>query len=218
MRILDLFCGAGGAGVGYHRAFPDAEIVGVDINPQPNYPFEFHQGDAVKIAATTNYVRSFDLVHASPPCQHFTRYRNVVKDITDRYEDHLLITRELLKVAEVPYVIENVEGAPMSATVVLCGSMFGLKVRRHRLFECSEMLLQPECWHGVWVDRPFKGSTGRGPRFTCEVGAWDEPFEVQKEAMGVDWHMTLRELSEAIPPAYTEWIGNQLAAHLGVNA
>jgi len=210
MRILDLFSGAGGAAVGYHRAFPDAEIVGVDIAPQPRYPFTFVQGDALTVAKMD--LGRFDLIHASPPCQHFTRYRNVVKDITDRYENVLPEIRYWLSSQTTPYVIENVQGAPMTPTVILCGSMFGLDVRRHRQFECSWMMLQPECRHDVWTERPYKGSTGRGPRFTIEIGAWNEPLELQKRCMGVDWPITLRELSEAIPPAYTEWIGNQFKA------
>lgn len=217
MKILDLFCGAGGAAMGYHRAFPDAEIIGVDINPQPNYPFTFVQGDALAFLADVNH-GDYDFIHASPPCQHFTRYRNNVKDITDRYDDHLAETRWGLLRTRIDYAIENVPGAPMTPTVVLCGSMFGLKVRRHRVFECSWLMMQPACNHGVWVDRPFKGSTGRGPRFTCEIGAWNEPLALQKEAMGVDWKITLRELSEAIPPAYTEYIGQQFIAEIGAVA
>jgi DNA (cytosine-5)-methyltransferase 1 len=198
--------------MGYHRAFPDAEIVGVDINPQPNYPFTFVQGDA-----TTYPTDGFDFIHASPPCQHFTRYRNVVKDIADRYLDHLPATIERLAASGVPHTIENVEGAPLRADVTLCGSMFGLKVRRHRVFQCSFPIMSPPCNHGVWTDRPFKGSTGRGPRFTIEVGAWNEPLWLQKECMGVDWQISLRELSEAIPPAYTEYIALQFQRTMEVS-
>lgn len=207
MRILDLFCGAGGAAMGYRRAFPDAVIVGVDVAPQPHYPFTFAQADALGISLS-----GFDLIHASPPCQHFTMYGNNVKDIKDRYEDLVAPTREMLKAAGVPYVIENVPGAPLVNPITLCGSMFGLQVRRHRLFETSWPMMCPPCNHGVRVDRPYKGSSNRGPRFTIEVGAWNEKIELQRACMGVDWPMTVRELSEAIPPAYTQWIGEQFAA------
>jgi DNA (cytosine-5)-methyltransferase 1 len=205
-RLLDLFCGAGGCSVGYHRAGFD--VVGVDLAPQPNYPFAFHQADAM-----TFPLDGFDVVHASPPCQHFTRYRNNVKDITDRYGDLLEPIREHLVASGLPYVIENVEGAPLLEPVTLCGSMFDLDVRRHRLFETNWPLGDHPwpCRHRIW-GRRFKGSTGRKPnsRFTIEVGAWNEKLADQKAAMGVDWKLTLRELSEAIPPAYTEWIGEQL--------
>ena len=189
--------------MGYHRA--GFEVVGVDIKPQPNYPFEFHQADAL-----TFPLDGFDAIHASPPCQHFTRYRNVHKDIHERYEDLIDPTRFRLRSAHVPYVIENVEGSPLKAPVKLCGSMFGLEVRRHRLFESNMPLVQPECDHSVWVERKYPGSTGRARRFTCEVGVWRIPLAEQRAAMGdVSW-MQLRELSESIPPAYTEYIGRQL--------
>lgn len=212
MRILDLFCGAGGAAVGYHRAFPDATIVGVDIASQPNYPFIFGRHDL--LALDSDIWVEFDLIHASPPCQHFTRYRNNVKDIATRYENLIEPVRERLQQLNIPYVIENVEGAPLESPVKLCGSMFGLDVRRHRLFETNWPLPQPACNHKVWTDRKYKGSTGRGNRFTIEVGAWNEKLELQKQCMGVDWKLTLRELSEAVPPAYTEWIGQQFAQRM----
>lgn len=215
-RILDLFCGAGGAAVGYHRAGFD--VVGVDIVEQPNYPFEFQQADALEVLY--NGVTGFDAIHASPPCQHYTRYRNAVKDITDRYEDLIAPTLWFLNRLGLPYVVENVPGAPIRPDLVLCGSMFGLDVRRHRWFELGgwDSFAPGGCNHKGWR-RQFKPSTGRqNLRYTIEVGAWDEPLDRQKAAMGVDWPITVRELSEAIPPAYTEWIGTQLLAHLGVAA
>lgn len=206
MKLLDLFCGAGGAAMGYHRA-GFTTIVGVDIEPQPNYPFHFIRGDATTPPVDLD---AFDLIHASPPCQHFTRYRNAVPDITDRYSDHLAETRRLL--AGRPSVIENVEGAPMRADVILCGSMFGLDVKRHRWFELSFPALAPACNHKGWTRR-FKSSSDRpNLRYTIEVGAWDEPLELQKQCMGVDWPIGLRELSEAIPPAYTEYLGGLFLA------
>lgn len=209
MKLLDLFCGAGGAAMGYHRA-GFTEIVGIDIAPQPNYPFTFIQGDALNPPVD---IAQFDLTHASPPCQHHTRYRNNVPDITDRYEDLIEPTRTLLEAAGVPFVIENVEGAPLDAAVVLCGSMFGLDVRRHRLFETGggfPFMLSPPCDHKSWTRRFKPSSTRENMRFTIEIGAWDEPLDLQHRCMGYsEVVMELRELSESIPPAYTEYIGTQ---------
>lgn len=205
MRLLDLFCGAGGAAVGYSRA-GFTEIVGVDIEPQPNYPFTFVQADALQPPV---WLEDFDLIHASPPCQHFTKYRNNVKDITDRYEDHLPATLEMLD--GYPAVVENVPGAPLHADLVLCGSQFGLNVRRHRHFQLNQWTSfgPGGCNHKGWK-RQFKSSSDRpNLRYTIEIGAWDEPIERQKKAMGVDWPIELRELSETIPPAYTQFIGEQ---------
>jgi DNA (cytosine-5)-methyltransferase 1 len=211
VKLLDLYCGAGGAAVGYARA--GFEVVGVDIAPQPNYPFKFIQRDAIDVLIEmVEEPMEYDLIHASPPCQHFTKYRNAVKDIADRYEDLLDETRELLEEVVHPYVIENVEGAPLRDPVTLCGSMFDLDVRRHRLFETNWNLPNHPwpCRHKIWGAR-FKSSTGRKPnsRRTIEVGSWDEPLERQKQAMGVDWKIEVRELSQAIPPAYTEFIGRE---------
>lgn len=213
LRILDLFCGAGGAAEGYHRAFPDAEIVGIDIKPQPNYPFEFHQGDAVEVLAvnTTYIARTFDLVHASPPCQMFTAYRRKGHGVGDGYPNLVGNVREFLKGVGIPYVIENVPGAPLIGPVQLCGSSFGLDVRRHRLFECSFPVTTPPCDHS-WQTPRFPPATNRtNRRCTVEVGVWRIPLDVQQQAMGIDW-MTLPELSEAVPPAYTEHIGLEFAA------
>jgi len=212
-RLLDLFCCEGGAAAGYHRAGFD--ITGIDRDPQPNYPFPFIQADALHPPVD---LTMFDAIHASPPCQHFTAYRrNVGESITDRYDDLLEPTRAMLETAGRPYVIENVEGAPLVDPVTLCGSMFDLDVRRHRLFE-TNWGLQDHPWpcrHKIW-GRRFKASTNRKPdsRYTIEVGAWNEKLELQKRCMGVDHKITLRGLSQAIPPAYTEHIGTQLLAHI----
>jgi DNA (cytosine-5)-methyltransferase 1 len=222
VRLLDLFCGAGGAAMGYSQA-GFTEIVGVDIEPQPNYcGDEFRQGDVTALSRyglrTIAAVEGFDLIHASPPCQHFTKYRNAVKDITDRYEDLIAPTRRLLEASGVPYVIENVPGAPIRPDLVLCGSMFGLDVRRHRWFELGgwDAMAPGGCNHKGWARR-FKPSTGReNLRYTIEVGAWNEELEDQKAAMGVDWPITVRELSEAIPPAYTKFIGEQFIDQVAV--
>jgi DNA (cytosine-5)-methyltransferase 1 len=223
-RLLDLFCGAGGAAVGYHRAGFD--VWGVDILPQPNYPFRFHEGDALQYLERYG-VDNFDAIHASPPCQAFTAYRRNGR--VGDYPDLISETRELLQATGLPYVIENVVGAPLHDPVLICGSMFDpvMDIQRHRLFETNWPLEPPiwPCRHKLTgVDR-FPGGrsvarTGKSTglvRGTIEIGSWDTPLARQQEAMGIDW-MTLEELSEAIPPAYCEFIGERLLAALGAAA
>jgi DNA (cytosine-5)-methyltransferase 1 len=207
VRILDLFCGAGGAAMGYHRAFPDAEIVGVDINPQPRYPFTFVQADAM-----TYPLDGFDFIHASPPCQGYSRMNHVHKRA---YPMLIAATRHRLRSSGAAWTIENVEGAPLIDPITLCGTMFGLAVLRHRLFESSFDVPAPRCGshdgefyaptgHGA----PNRANRARNPHLRG-VGYTDRC----RAAMGIDW-MNRDELAEAIPPAYTEHIGNALAAHL----
>ena len=205
-KLLDLYCGAGGCSVGYHRAGFD--VVGVDINPQPNYPFDFIQLDALLIS--TN---GFDAVHASPPCQKYSRLAYLHPEID--YPDLISATREKLIKSELPFVIENVPDAPLNTTVMLCGTMFGLKVFRHRNFESNVMLMSPgQCNHNGEM-APSKGAyhtlknydfiTCAGHNYKRSDGAI---------AMGIDWWMTRDEMSEAVPPAYTEWIGKQLIKNI----
>lgn len=221
-RLLDLFCAAGGCAMGYYRSGFD--VVGVDVVEQPNYPFPFFQGDALDVLErgicaigeddTLRYIGidDFDAIHASPPCQHYMRSGNV-----DRVEhpDLLPRTRELLEQTGVPWVIENVPGAPMRADVVLCGSMFGLTVRRHRWFEFSDGLTRfPPfgCDHSgkvVGVYGNAHGSQGAAP------GMLPGNLETWSEGLGIDW-MTTAELALAIPPAYTEWVGRRLLEVLPV--
>jgi len=217
MRVLDLFCGAGGAGVGYHRAGFD--VVGVDIAPQSNYPFEFYHLDALYALANVEPLH-FDAIHASPPCQAFSAYRRKGHGVGDGYPDLIGQVRELLEATGLPYVIENVPGAPLREPVTYCGSSFGLDVRRHRGFESNLPLTPPPCDHASQVTRGkrFPGATNRDGRYTVEVGVWRIPLATQKAAMGVDWDITLHELSEAVPPAYTEHIGHELRTHLAVTA
>ena len=204
MRIADLFCCAGGAAEGYHRAFPDAEIVGVDIEPQPNYPFEFVLADAM-----TFDLAGFDFIHGSPPCQAFTAYRRKGHGVGDNYPDLIGPLRERLRATGVPWVIENVPRAPLENHVQLCGSSFGLDVRRHRWFESNVPLRGSLCDHH-WQTPRFPPATNRtNLRSTVEIGVWRIPLDVQQRAMGIDW-MTREELSEAIPPAFTEHIGNSI--------
>jgi DNA (cytosine-5)-methyltransferase 1 len=205
-RLLDLFCGAGGAGMGYHRAGFD--VVGVDIKPQPHYPFEFHQADAL-----TFPLDGFDAIHASPPCQ---AYSSATRD-PGKHPDLYAPTRARLVASGLPYVIENVIGAPYSHGVVLCGSMFGLEadgewLQRHRNFEASWMLMSPGCQH----PRDRRAVTVTGNSFMRAAGPVVEykhsrqgPFPLAQRLLGIDW-TTRDELALAIPPAYTEWIGSQL--------
>jgi DNA (cytosine-5)-methyltransferase 1 len=207
-RLLDLFCGAGGAAMGYHRA--GFEVVGVDIVDQPNYPFEFHLDDALELLATPWFVvEDFDAIHASPPCQAFS----LAQRIQDREHPELIEdTRKLLQSSGLPYVIENVEGAPLLDPTMLCGAMFpGLAVYRHRLFETSFPVNAPV--HPAHI-APLR-KMGRPPlpgEFMHVVGNFSGAAQARR-AMGIDW-MVRNELREAIPPAYTEHIGAQLLAHL----
>ncbi len=203
MRALDLFCKAGGASVGLSRAGFD--VIGIDIDPQPNYPFPFFRRDALTMSVEE--LRCFDFVWASPPCQGFTAYKRRPGHVAPR--DNLIPqTREMLKASGVPFVIENVQGAPLENPTVLCGSMFGLDVRRHRLFEAHGFTIpQPKCDHASQLPRFPPATNRKNLRRTVEVGVWRIPLEVQFKAMGVDWTMTLEELSNALPPAFSEYIG-----------
>lgn len=200
---MDLFCGAGGAAWGYHLAFPDAEIVGVDINPQPRYPFTFVQADA-----NTYPLDGFDFVHASPPCQDWSTLRTM-------HDGHgtahmLPDTVARLRASGAQWVVENVPGSAAGfgcPVVTLCGSSFGLKVRRHRLFASSFPIMAQPCRHAEQGQPLGVYGTGGGGQMTR--GRKATPAEA-KEAMGIDW-MSRREISQAIPPAYTLYIGQQFA-------
>ena len=204
MKVLDLFCGVGGASMGYYRAGFD--VVGVDIRPQPRYPFEFHQADAM-----TFPLDGFDVIHASPPCQLFSQA--VSRHNRSKFPDLLEPTRDMLRATGKPYVIENVERAPLLDAIKLCGSSFGLVVRRHRLFECNFMLMAPPCAHGAYP-RIFPAAWNRETllRVLSPSGGFVDGVSLadHKEAMQIDWDVTLEELSLAIPPAYTEYIGGHL--------
>lgn len=204
MRVLDLFCGAGGAAMGLHRAWPGAEIVGVDIKPQPRYPFTFVQGDAV-----THHLEGFDFIWASPPCQAHTTLKARHQDRD--YPCFISGTRGRLKAAGVAYCIENVVGAPLLKPIRLCGSVFDLKVRRHRLFEASFPFLELPCAHaaqGRPIDVSGTGARRVKPRTDGKGGNPNKPRNLAeaREAMGIDW-MSRKEISQAIPPAYSEFIG-----------
>lgn len=224
--MLDFCCGAGGASDGYYAA--GFRPIGVDINPQPNYPYRFIRADAIEFLKRMVAGGTFEWIspgivaaaHASPPCQSFTAYRRKGYGVGDGYPDLIAEIRELLDALAadwaIPYVIENVPRAPLENPIQLCGSSFGLDVRRHRLFESNVPLLAPPCNHAAQKPGRFPGATNRKPmsRATVEIGVWRIPLDVQKKAMGIDREITLRELSEAIPPAYTKHIGRQLPAFI----
>lgn len=205
--ILDLFCGAGGAAVGYYRAGFD--VIGVDIEPQPHYPFTFIRDDALDIN-----LDGFDAIHASPPCQHYSDLAHRNGNAAD-WPDLIPAVRAKLQAARVPYVIENVEGAPLVDPIMLCGTMFPpLRVIRHRLFESNVDLHQPE--HGphplVFTHDRRKahyGQLNQDESFVQVTGGGNATVANKAAAMGIDW-MTGRELNEAIPPHYTLWCGLML--------
>lgn len=215
MRLLDLFCCAGGASTGYYRAGFD--VVGVDISPQPHYPFEFHQADALVVlrGETDIDLDEFDAIHASPPCQG---YSTITGDARGRWPRLIPKVRSLLKRTGKPWVIENVAGARsvMPDAIALTGGSFGLQVRRLRLFESNIPMLAVPPVHqeqviGVYGQHPDgreylrPDGTGRGVKAHSLGEA--------RYAMGIDW-MDWDELTEAIPPAYTEFIGRQLVDQL----
>lgn len=206
--LLDACCKAGGATRGYQRA--GFRVVGVDIEPQPHYVGEeFIQADAMDVLADEKFMARFDAVHASFPCQKFTAYRRRGGGVGDGYPDLVTPGRELLEATGLPWVMENVARSPVRPMVHLCGSSFELDVQRHRWFETNVPMMSPPCVHGIWKPR-FPCATNRtNLRRTVEIGVWRIPLPVQQQAMGIDW-MTLDELTEAIPPAYTEYIGGEL--------
>ena len=208
-RLLDLFCGAGGAAMGYHRA--GFEVVGVDIKPQPHYPFEFHQADAL-----TYPLEGFDAYHASPPCQLWTVAGANHRKNGKQYPDLITPTRERLETTGKPFIIENVPGAPLINPVKICGTMFGLRLKRHRLFECPFELYFHQytcgCYQPGFDSRPNGKhrcySFASGARL-LSVSGHNFILADARLAMGIDW-MNQGEISQAIPPAYTEYIGKYL--------
>lgn len=206
-RLLDLFCCQGGAAMGYSRAGFD--VVGVDLVAQPRYPFAFVQGDALEYLAAHGH--EFDAIHASPPCQ---KYQKLNTKNHDTHPDLIAPTRNLLLMARKPFVIENVPDARrlLIEPVMLCGSMFGLNIERHRYFEiwpADVLLLTPPCRH---MPEPvlLSGVSRRKGQPRIESSA-DEC----RVAAGLDW-MTRVGIDQAIPPAYTEWIGTKLLEALKV--
>ncbi len=196
--------------MGYHRAGFD--VVGVDKQPMPRYPFEFHQGDAIEVGGRLLSEQRFAAIHASPPCQ---AHSDLQKQSKREYPDFIAATRELLEAAEIPYVIENVEGSPLKNPIVICGTMFpGLRVIRHRLFETNWPLAAPAHPKHPLVFTHDKrkahyGKLDQDTSFVQVTGGGNASVKNKLDAMGVYW-MTGREANESIPPSYTEYIGAQL--------
>ena len=191
--------------MGYHRA--GFGVVGVDHLPQKHYPFEFHQADALEYVARHGH--EYDAIHASPPCQKYSVTRSRHPHI--RYPDLIASTRQALSRSGRPYVIENVRGAPLARSLMLCGAMFGLRVYRHRWFEASVLLF------GIGHPRHKQACYPQHRRGATEddfiTVTGDSGQRLASLAMGIDW-MTGNELSQAIPPAYTEYLGTQLRLYL----
>ncbi len=203
--LVDLFCCRGGGAV-----------VGVDILPQPLYPFRFVQADALDPSAWLPEVPGIAAAHASPPCQFATTYGNNAAHVHDDHPNLIPATRDLLESLRLPYIIENVEGARdhLRNPARICGTGLGVRVRRHRLFETNWPLNGAACNHGRFTDRPFPGSSNRpNGRTVMNVGEYRVPLATQREVMEMPWS-DLYGISQAIPPAYTEHIGRQLLEHL----
>ncbi len=210
MKLLDLFCGAGGCARGYMDA--GFYVVGVDIAPQPRYcGDEFIQADAL-----TFLLDGFDAYHASPPCQHYTQMLNWNGPDRSSYPDLVEVIRARLQATGKPYIIENVPGAPVERMITLCGAMFDLRVYRHRYFESNILLFQPHHPKHL-IPAAHSGKVARADQFWCPVGNFGQKDDAQK-AMGINWMKTTgsknREIAQAIPPAYTRWIGEQLMQYL----
>lgn len=220
-RLLDLFGGAGGAGSGYHRA--GFEVVGVDIEPQPHYPFECIQADVLELLETAEWWEPFAAVHASPPCQ---RWAARSAEARAKHPDLITPLRPMLVASGLPYVIENVVRAPLREPVRLCGSSFGLRVRRHRAFESNVLIGGVACDHASQGDNfvtvagggPNPASFRRGPNATGGPDRKPRNLADALDAMGIDWHMSRAEVNEAIPPAFTEHVGGYLMAAVQAKA
>lgn len=204
LRLLDLFCGAGGCSVGYRRA--GFSVTGVDIAAQPRYPYEFYQADALEFLEKNAH--GFDVIHASPPCQAYSKTK-VIRG--NEHPDLVSATRAALVATGKPWIMENVQGAPLYRAITLCGASFKLRTYRHRLFESSLELAAPK--HPPHLFKIAK--MGRKPKpneYMHVVGNFSAVKDA-RIAMGISW-MGRDELKLAIPPAYTEFIGNQIATLL----
>lgn len=217
LKVLDLFCCAGGAAVGYHRAFAAAgyavDITGVDTMPQKHYPFRFIQADAM-----TFPLDGYDFIHASPPCQDHSSASAIHPGLTHATGWMLAATYERFQQLRCPWIIENVNTAKMQHPVILCGTMFALPLIRHRKFDSSHLLYpHGRCQHhgneigvyghSVWqLDKAPRTARRDGRKRAGTVSA-----DMGNTAMDIDW-MTRDELAQAIPPAYTQFLGSQIAA------
>ena len=214
MKLLDLYCGAGMASDGY-RAAGFTDIIGIDVNAQPDYPYEFIQGDALEYLRNAD-LTAFDVIHASPPCQSHTRAKHLRKAQggTSKYPDLLTPTLELLSKWSGVWVAENVPGAPgMESAAVECGSAYGLGVRRHRLFLSNVNLEDSGCFHKE-QGRPWGVYHVMGdsiPKGGRTVSTIEQGWQV----MGVDRKIPWNSLKEGFPPAYTHHVGQQIVEALG---
>lgn len=204
MKLLDLFCGAGGCAEGYRQA-GFTEILGVDNKPQPNYPFEFVQMDAISFVRMNG--GDFDATHASPPCQVHSVTASLARD---DHKDLIPQTREVLQFVGTPWVIENVPGSPLLSPMILCGTMFGLEVYRHRLFEFGFPVptWAPKHPKHKALCQDWRKAGKRDGGFVTVAGHNFHIAEARK-AMGIEW-MNQKEIAQAIPPAYTKFIGGIL--------
>ncbi len=204
-RLLDLYCGAGGCSVGYARAGFD--VVGVDLLPQPNYPFKFCQADAL-----TFPLDGFDFLHASPECDGYSVATLFHGHATrDEHPLHISTIRQRFIQSGKPYIIENVVSAMrhMHQPITMCGITFGLDAPRHRLFESNVKLIAPK--HQRHIKKVAKpGAIPLDTQYWCIGGHFGQKERAALEGLGIDWMTTQKEIGNAIPPAYTEWIGRQL--------
>jgi DNA (cytosine-5)-methyltransferase 1 len=221
--LLDLYCGAGGAAMGYHRAGFD--VKGYDLNPQPHYPFKFVQTDAMaELRGMLRYgTGNVVAIHASPPCQFYSAMSNCRPGLAAEYPDLVEPTRDLLQQIGLPWVMENVEGSGLASQptldgeldgITLCGHMFGLKLYRHRLFESNMQLTEPP--HPKHIVPGGRAGHWK-PGEIISVSGNCAPIALSRQAMGIDW-MPRAGLAESIPPAYTEHIGSQLMAQIKADA
>lgn len=209
-KLLDLYCCGGGASYGYEQAGFD--VTGVDNSPQPKYKGKFIQGDAIEFIR--RYSQQFDVIHASPPCQQYTKSTTQFRKVGKRYDDLIELTRlELIRSGKL-YIIENVPGSPLINPIELCGSMFGLRTYRHRLFESNMNLAVP----GHPVHRAKNTKMGRKPQdgeFIQYVGHFSG-VEMVQEMTGLHW-LGQYELAQSIPPQYTKYLGLQVMEILKAN-
>ena len=211
MKLLDLFCGAGGASAGYAAAGFD--VHGVDLKHGKRYPFTYVRADVLNVLRDKNYLDQFDVIHASPPCQthSITQHLRNAQGKTTSKLDLIPETRAALVASGKPYIIENVSGSPLINPIQLCGSSFGLKVRRHRLFESNMALVGSICDHKS-QGRPI-GVYGSLNDEIPKGGKTAATIDEARNAMGISWAIWT-ELVEAIPPAYTKYLGGQLGRWL----
>lgn len=215
-KLLDLFCGAGGCSVGYARA--GFEVRGIDIAPHKDYPFEIKIADAMDFDSFRDWIDWADVIHASPPCPRYSRM-TAVSGNRDNHPDLIEPLIKLLNKIGKPYVIENVPGAPIDNPLILCGSSFGLRVRRHRLFYSNRALLGLPCDHksqgraiGVYGNQTgsYEYQLARYARIGRDYGIRASSVADAQDALGIDWMSKWDDLTDSIPPAYTEFIGKQL--------